>query len=62
MVFFSRFSNKKLPKNDRCKKHRLVNLDKSIWTYQHDWVVNLDLHVILIDKVTNYLISRQWTI
>lgn len=59
---FHKVFSKKKPKNDRCKKLHLVNLDKSIWKCQHDWVVNLDLHAILIDKVTNFLISRQWTI
>jgi hypothetical protein len=58
-LFSQGFLEKKKPKNDRCKKLHLVNLDKSIWTCQHDWAVNLDLHVILIDKVTNCLISRQ---
>jgi hypothetical protein len=37
-----------------------MNLNKSTYTYQHDWVVNLDL-IVLIDKVIDYLTSQIYT-
>jgi hypothetical protein len=38
-----------------------VNLDNSIWTCQHDEVINLDLVILIgsvIDKMTIYLIGK----
>jgi hypothetical protein len=52
MVFLLGFLVKNT-QNDRHKKNHLVNLDKSIWTCQYDWVINLDL-VIMTNKVIYY--------
>jgi hypothetical protein len=56
MTFSIRFSSQKIPKMIGIK---MITL--SIWTSQHDWVINLDL-IILIIRVTDYLIGRLWTI
>jgi hypothetical protein len=61
MIFLIRFLNQKIPQMTSVKKDHFINLDKLIWTCQRDWVVNLDL-VVLINRVINYLTSRQWTI
>jgi hypothetical protein len=59
--FLTRIYSIKKTQNAKCKKDHLVNIDNSIWTCQRDLVLNLD-HVILIDKVMDYLSKRPWTI
>jgi len=46
--------------NDKQKKNHLVNLNNLIWTYQCDWVINLDLVILIsrmIDKMIDYLLN-----
>jgi hypothetical protein len=55
--FFNRFYSKKNIQNDKHKKIAL-----SIWTYQHDWVINSDLVILtcnVIYKMTNYLVRSN---
>jgi hypothetical protein len=37
------------------------NVTLSIWSCWHNKVINLD-PIVLIDKVIDYLIGKQWTI
>jgi len=50
----------KKTQNVRHKKDHPINMNKSIWTYQCDWVINLDL--VSTNRMIDYLTSKQWTI
>ncbi len=51
-VYYNNFYFFKLKntQNDGHKKDHLVDVDKSIWICQHDWVVKLD-PIVLIDRI-----------
>jgi hypothetical protein len=55
-IFLIGFFSKNIPKMIGVKKVTLL-----IWTCWHNKVVNLD-PIVLIDKVIDYLIGKQWTI
>jgi len=57
-VWFASPNAMKYTQNDKRQKNHHITLNKPIWSFQLDWVINLD-YVILIgsvtDKMTVYL-------
>jgi hypothetical protein len=54
-VWFASPNAMKYTQNDKRQKNHCINLNKPIWSFQVDWVINLD-YVILIGNVTNKMI------
>jgi hypothetical protein len=60
-VWFASPNGMNYTQNDKRQKNHHINLNKPIWSFQCEWVINLD-YVILIGSMTNkmtiYLTSR----
>jgi hypothetical protein len=65
MIFSIGFFGKRNTQNGKGNKDHFINPNKSIWTCQHDWVVNFDFVILIgrmIDKTTNYYGPFDWVI